>query len=149
MFFLLLMHKQSCTWVGAILSINTHWGMIRLRVVLRRRIVVDEKLDMNLQCVLYPRLHQKKDGQQIKGGHSAPLLWRDLRIQSLPSPLRPFFAYPSCPLVFASSWVLPASVASLHAAFCPHLWTYHSQIGPHTDFYNLLSNSPKAVSSPV
>jgi len=42
--------------------------------------LVDEKLDMSLQCALeaqkaklYPGLHQQKHGQQVEGGDSAPL----------------------------------------------------------------------------
>jgi len=44
-------------------------------------VLVYEKLDMSRQCVLtaqksqpYPGLHQKKRGQQVEGGDSAPLL---------------------------------------------------------------------------
>jgi len=44
-------------------------------------VLVDEKLDMSQQCELaaqmdqqYPGLHQRKNGQQVEGGDSAPLL---------------------------------------------------------------------------
>ncbi|PKU41064.1 hypothetical protein llap_8639 [Limosa lapponica baueri] len=38
------------------------------------RVLVDEKLNMSRQCALAAQWHQKKCGQQVEGGDSAPLL---------------------------------------------------------------------------
>ena len=74
---------RSCTWVGAIPSTNRGWVQNGLREAQRRRTwgcwLMRCSAWLSLcacspEGQLYPGLHQKKHGQQVKGGDSAPLL---------------------------------------------------------------------------
>lgn len=74
----------SYTWAGAIPCPNTGWGMNTLRTALRRRTWEYwwtwktsrdlEMCDISTESQLCPGLHQKKCGQQVEGGVSAPVL---------------------------------------------------------------------------
>ena len=77
---------RSCTWVGAVLSINTDWGMKGLRAALRRRTwgtdgrKAGHKSTMcacSLEGQSYSGLHPQQRGQQVKGGDSGTLLCSD------------------------------------------------------------------------